>query len=169
MSVGLLLLFVFLIFALFLFVLHAVLIFGLVHIEPDFAHAVFVADLFNCGFYDDIVFIDGDIFHVIERYSEHFVVAHADELELLWSDVEFSVVDSFEWHFFWWIEFQLLSGLILAYKILIICRLFLLLLSYFYTLSQLHIFIDIHSLDAKMNTYILEVKPNSLYLRKTWK
>lgn len=84
------------VFGLLFFVFHGVFVFGFVNVEPDFTHAVFVTDLFDGGFDDDIIFIDGDIFHIVERNSEHFVVGHAEELQFLSSDVELSEMDSLE-------------------------------------------------------------------------
>lgn len=81
---------------LFFFIFHAVFVFGLVDVEPDFTHAVFDADLFDGGFYDDVVFIDGNIFHIVEGDAKHFVVGHAKELELLGPDIEFSEMNSLE-------------------------------------------------------------------------
>lgn len=96
MGVGLFLFVIVLVVGFFFFIIHGVFVFGLINVEPDFTHTVLVADLLNGGFDDDVIFIDGNIFHVVERYSEHFIVGHGEELELLSSDVEFSEMDSLE-------------------------------------------------------------------------
>ena len=95
---------------LFFFVFHAVFVFGLVDVEPDLAHAVFIADLFYGCFDDDVVFVYCNIFHIFEGDAEHFIAGHAEELELLGSDIEFSEVDSLEWHdWLYWIELLLVD------------------------------------------------------------
>ena len=83
---------------LFGFLFHTVFVFRLIHIEAYFAHAVIISKLFDCSFDDDVIFIDGDIFHVVEGNAEHLVAAHGEQLELFGSQVELAVVDSLEGH-----------------------------------------------------------------------
>lgn len=72
-------------FFLFLLVLHTVLVFGLIDVEPDLAHTVVITELFGGGFDDDVIFIDCDIFHIVEGNPEHLVVPHWQKLQFFWS------------------------------------------------------------------------------------
>ncbi len=85
LGVGFFLFIVLLIVCLFLFVLHTVLVFGFVDVEPDFTHAIVIAELFDGGFNDDVIFIYSHIFHIVEGNAEHLVVPHGKQLQLLWS------------------------------------------------------------------------------------
>ena len=98
LSVRFLLFIILLIFALFFFVFHIVLIFGLIDVESDLAHAVLITKFLDGGFDNDVIFIDSNIFHIIEGDAEHLVVGHWKELQLLWTQVEFSVMNSFKGH-----------------------------------------------------------------------
>lgn len=83
LSVRLFLIFILLILLILFFIFHLILLLRLINIEPNFAHTILISDFFNSCFNDDIIFIDRDIFHIIERNTKHFFVIHADELKLL--------------------------------------------------------------------------------------
>lgn len=81
LCVGLFLfLFLFIFLPLLFLVFHTVLVFWLVDEKTNFAHTVFITDLLDWCLDYDIIFIDCNIFHIIEEDTEHFLVAHAEEL-----------------------------------------------------------------------------------------
>jgi hypothetical protein len=69
--------------SLFFLILHAVFVFRLINIETNFTHAVVIADLFNGGLDDDVIFVDGHVFHIVEQNAEHLLIVHTQELKLL--------------------------------------------------------------------------------------
>ncbi len=84
LGVGFLLFIILLGFCIFLFVLHTILVLWFVDVEPDFTHAVVIAQLFDGGFDDYVIFIYSHIFHIIEGNPEYLVITHGKQLELLW-------------------------------------------------------------------------------------